>query len=65
MEIFGDLKSEMMVHANVLCANEGLDLLFLALMKVVVITIVDSLMDENEIYSRDVSIFNPDTSYVT
>lgn len=64
MKVFGDLKSEMIIHANVLCADEGLVLLFLALLKVIVVT-VDDLTDGNEICSRDVSIFNPDTSDVT
>lgn len=56
MEIFGDLKSEMIIHTNVLCANEGLVLLILTLLEVVVLSIVDSIIDGNEICSRDVNI---------
>lgn len=55
----------MIVHANVLCTNEGLVLMFLALLKVAFITIVENLIDENEICSRDVNIFNLDISYIT
>lgn len=63
MNLFGNLKSEVTVHANVLC-KWRINCAVSDFIKVVFIAFVDKLIDENKVCSRDVNIFNPDTSYV-
>lgn len=53
----------MTIHANVLL-KWRINCTISDFIKVVFIAVVDNLIDENKVCSRDVHIFNPDTSYV-
>lgn len=61
MNLLGNLKSEMTTCKCSMQISSAVS----GFMRVVFVAIVGSLIDENEMCSRDVHIFKADISYVT